>query len=213
MPSKAENNKVKNPPKKKLTLRETRFVEELANPKTKSKTEAARKAGYSKKNARHIAYKKTTKDHISVAYQNRIQRALKHHQVTPEEVLGSAVFQMRSSMDDLMDEEGFFDLKKARETGAVDLIKEIEFDEVTDIKTGKKTVTHKVKFDSSSAARKEVANYIGLEKFQTPAPEMTDEQLVIELFNRLQKKGFKEKQIVSKLEKEFPAIDVKAITK
>jgi len=111
---------------------------------------------------------------FSEALQNRINRALSHHQVTPEEVIGSAVFNMRASMDDLIDEEGFFDLTKARETGAIDLIKEIEFVQTVDLETNEKIVKHKVKFESPAAARKEVANYIEVEKAPKPPDNNAD---------------------------------------
>lgn len=140
-------------------------------PDNPSVRKAAIKAGYAPSTASVDVYRALENPRISAAIQNRINRALKHHQVTPEEVLGSTVFQMRSSMDDLMDEDGFFDLQKARETGAIDLIKEIEFDETIDLETGVRKVRHKVKFDSASAARKEVANYIGLENFSNDSSQ------------------------------------------
>ncbi|MBS1793659.1 MAG: terminase small subunit [Acidobacteria bacterium] len=152
-------------PKRKPTPRQKKFVEAMADPKTKSARQAALKAGYAETTASVDAYRMLQKPHISEAIEARIKRAIAHSTVTPEEVLGSAVFNMRGSVNDLMDEDGFFDLKKARETGAIDLVKEIEFIETTDIETNKREVKHKVKLESIAAARKEVANYIGLENF------------------------------------------------
>lgn len=136
--------------------------------------------------ARANASRLLTNANISAEIERRKQRAIAHSQVTAEEVLGSAVFNMRASMNDLMDEEGYFDLKKARETGAVDLIKEMEVIESVDLETMKKTVRHKVKFESPAAARKEVANYIGLEKFEN---KPTNAQIAHNYLDRALAKG------------------------
>lgn len=175
--------------KAKLKPQHQIVVNEIA--KGANQTEAYQKAypSAAPDTARVNASRLLTNANISDALQKRINRALNHHQVTPEEVLGSAVFNMRTSMDDLMDEDGFFDLTKARETGAVDLIKEIEFVEIVDLETKEKTVKHKVKFESPAAARKEVANYIGLENFENPKAPISDEEMFVVLFNRIITKG------------------------
>ena len=108
---------------KKPTRQQTKFIEAMANPHTKNQTAAAIIAGCPPKNARITASKWLTKSNILTALEERKRRAAAHSKVTPEEVLGSAAFQMRSSMDDLLGDDGSFSIVKARETGAVDLIK------------------------------------------------------------------------------------------
>lgn len=168
-----EINKNEKTAKKSLTLKEQKFVEAMANPKTKSATEAAIKAGYSSRTARVQASQNLTKLNISEAIQKRRERAIRHYHVTPEELIGSAVFQMRSSMNDLIDEEGYFDLEKARETGAIDLVKEMEVITNVDLQTMNKTVRHKIKFESPAAARKELADYLGIKQL----PRINDADL------------------------------------
>ncbi len=159
---------------KKLKPQHQIIVEEVAKGKTQREAYLKAYPQASVKTADVNASKLLSSAKFSEALQNRINRALSHHQVTPEEVIGSAVFNMRASMDDLIDEEGFFDLTKARETGAIDLIKEIEFVQTVDLETNEKIVKHKVKFESPAAARKEVANYIEVEKAPKPPDNNAD---------------------------------------
>lgn len=164
---KAKRSAAQLPPKKErrpFTKQVETFIEEMANPSTKSATEAAIKAGSPAKSARVTASRWLTNANISAEIQERVNQSLAHAQVTREEVLGNAAKQMRSSMDDLIDEQGFFDLTKARETGAIDLVKKMEIIESLDVETNTKTVRHKVEFESPSAARKELGNYLGMEK-------------------------------------------------
>jgi phage terminase small subunit len=210
---KQANKKLEKTRKKKLTPRREKLVRELADPNVKSVAEAARNAGFAPSSAYTTVYNIINDPFISEAVEKRRKRALAHYKVTPEEVIGSAVFQMRSSMDDLMDEEGYFDLQKARETGAVDLIKEIEFDQKIDLETGEKSIRHKVKFDAPSAARKEVANYIGLEKSpQVPIKSFTDLDLAKELMQRLiEKRGWTEEEAIEGIKERFPELDIKLL--
>jgi phage terminase small subunit len=164
--------------KKQLSKRREKFVEEMANPRTRTQTEAYQKAyGCSYDTARANAPQLLANASISEAIKNRIKRAMKHHAVTPEEVLGSAVFQMRTSMDDLIDEDGSFDLEKARTTGAIDVVKKLEIEEITDFGTGNIIRKTKVELLLSESGRKEVANYIGME--QAPRTNDTSAQDIV----------------------------------
>lgn len=169
---------------RKLTTRQQRFVNELANPKNKSQAEAARKAGYSKKTAKQIASENLTKPYLSSAFAERRARAIANHEVTPEEVLGSAVFQMRTTIEDLLDDNGSFDYNKARGNGSISAVKKLEIEETRQIATGDIVRKTKVELNSNQDARKEVANYIGLEKFENKKP-LTDKELFQELVNRM----------------------------
>lgn len=153
--------------KRKPTHQQERFIEAMANPETKNHTQAAIIAGCPPKNARITACQWLTNANISDEIQKRKERALAHHQVRIEEVIGSAAFQMRSSIDDLLDENGSFSIDKARLTGAIDLIKRHkEKTRTFKHKTGwTETVkTVEVEIMTNQDGRKEVANYIGLNR-------------------------------------------------
>jgi len=209
-------------PVKLNTARRKKLVEELANPQNKSIAEAGRKAGFAENTIRGTLYHIAQSPAISKAVQKRRARAAAHHQVTAEEVLGHAVFNMRGSIDDLIDSEGRFDLKKARRTGAIDLIKEFEVTETIDPVTKETTVRHKLKLESPAAARKEVANYIGLERFGDGAATLeadfrricsriTEESIVqqvseremAEFFLSDERVGRLDPQVVERVKKEF----------
>ncbi len=177
----ARANGADNKRKKQLTLREQRFVEAMADPRTKSNTQAAIQAGYAPQNARIIAAQNLTKLNISDAIRHRKQRALEHAEVSAQEVLGSAVFQMRSSMADVLDDEGSFDLNKAVDTGAIDLLKKHKETTRTiyDKEGGCEVIkTVEVEMLTNQDARKDVANYIGLERFAPPPRQSTIEKFV-----------------------------------
>ncbi len=146
----------------KLTTQQQRFVAEMAMPEVKSQTEAAVNAGCPPKNARITACRWLTKANIRQAIEERKKRAISNAGVTPEEVLGSTVFQMRSSMADVLDESGSFDIEKARATGAIDVVKKYHSKTTIDAKTGNKVTITEIEIYSPAEALKEVAKYIGL---------------------------------------------------
>ncbi|HLM62482.1 MAG TPA: terminase small subunit [Pyrinomonadaceae bacterium] len=192
-----------------LTLREKKFVEAMADSRVKTQTEAAIIAGYSLATARIIASQKLTKLNISEAIEQRKQKVIKHADITPEEVLGSAVFQMRSSIDDVINERGEFDLEKARATGAIDLVKKYRTLVRIEPNTGNKEILTEIELYSPADARKEVANYIILDgKTQKPVP-LTDTELAGNLFNYLMNKGdWSVEQVKAAVALEFPAVDL-----
>jgi len=167
--------------KKQLPKAQQQFVENMANPLVKNQTEAYMKAYQcSYDTARANAPRLLAKACISEAIQRRKKRALAHALVTPEEVLGSAAFQMRSSMADVLDNNGSFDLNKAIETGAVDLLKKHkETIRTINNKDGSTEVVKTVEVEmlTNQDGRKEVANYIGLERF-APKPQSQVERYV-----------------------------------
>lgn len=160
------SNKQANTSKKtatdKLTTQQQKFVEAMAMPDVKSQTEAAVKAGCPPRNARITACRWLTKANIRQAIEERKKRAIGNAGVTPEEILGSTVFNMRSSMADVLDESGSFDIEKARATGAIDVVKKYHSKTTVDAKTGNKVIITEIEIYSAADARKEVAKYIGL---------------------------------------------------
>lgn len=196
--------------KNKLTIHQNKFVEAMSDPKTKNQTQAAIKAGCPPKNARITAAKWLTKANILEAITKRKQRALAHSCITPEEVLGSAVFQMRSSMNDVLDENGSFDIEKARATGAVDLLKRHKETIKTDAE-GNITRTIEVELLTNQDARKEVANYIGVERLSPDKPQ-TLEDKARELYRRaVEVLGYTEQEALEGVQIIFPEIDVKLL--
>jgi hypothetical protein len=195
--------------KNKLKPQHQIVVNEVAKGKTQTEAYQIAYPDASYGTAKVNASKLLTKANLSEAVQKRINRALSHNNVTPEEVIGSAAFNMRSSMNDLIDEEGYFDLQKARETGAIDLVKEMEIIESIDLETNKKSVRHKVKYESPASARKEIAGYIGLEKApQQPINLFTDEEIARELINRMVSKGFERKEVIEAVKGKFPGLEL-----
>lgn len=154
--------------KKKLTIQQAKFVEAMAHPQTKNQTQAAIAAGCPPKTARITASKWLTKANILEAIRKRKRKVMEYAQVTPEEVLGFAAFQMRSSIADVLDDNGTFSLEKARATGAVDLIKKHK--ETMKTFTNKDGNTEEIKtveveMLTNQDARKEVAKYLILKNY------------------------------------------------
>ncbi len=152
---------------KTLTPRQKRLVENLANPKTESVSQAALDAGYSPSTATSLIYALVRAPHIQSAVQRRMKRALAHAHVTPEEVIGRTAENMRTSIDDCLDKDGRFDVKKARRTGAIDYLKKVKVTTRT-VQSGDDppAVIEQTEFEllSPADARKELANYMGLVK-------------------------------------------------
>jgi len=159
--------------KKKLTLQQARFVEAMAHPQTKSQTQAAIKAGCPPKTARITASKWLTKSNISEAIRERRREVVEHARVTPEEVIGFAAFQMHSSIDDVLDDNGSFSLEKARATGAIDIAKRLKVATTTN-KKGDTTRVVEIELLSSADAREELANYMVLNKYDQSRKKAKD---------------------------------------
>jgi phage terminase small subunit len=132
--------------------------------------------------ARVNASRLLTNANISAALQVRVQRNLSHAQTSHDEIIGSAVRQMRSSIDDVLNDEGFFDLEKARETGGIDFVKKLKITERVIPGINAKERTCEVEMYSSAEGRRDAANYTGLEK----APRSPAEPPGIQLNQYLQ---------------------------
>ena len=194
---------------KPLTKKQEAFIEAMADPTVKSQTEAAKRVGYSPKTARVIASQNLTKLNIYQPILERKKRALAHYEVTREEVIGSAVFQMRSSIADVIDKNGVLDLEKAFENGAIDLVKEMEVDVNVDSHTGDKEYTYKIKMLTNQDGRKEVANYIKVENLPNTPEALTDEQLARELLRRMvENYGWTKEKTVKLIEERFPDVKI-----
>lgn len=138
------------------------FVSALA--KGLNQTQAYQKAypnvGYN--TARTCSSQLFANPNISEEVKRRIHRALQHNNVTPEEVIGHAARQMRTSMEDIVDENGNVNLEKAKENGAIDYIKKLK--KTRNVTENGTYETVEVELLNSETARKELANYIGIER-------------------------------------------------
>ncbi|MEJ7862895.1 MAG: terminase small subunit [Pyrinomonadaceae bacterium] len=111
--------------KSKLTLKQKRFAEEMANPSTSSAKEAAIKAGYSRKSAAESACENLMKSNVVSELDKRKARAALMAKINQQQVLGATAEIAFSSIADLLDADGNFDFRKAVENGADRLIKKI----------------------------------------------------------------------------------------
>lgn len=198
---------------KKLKPQHKIVVEEIA--KGKSQTDAYLKA-YPQVKSRKVAQVNSARllsnAIIADAVQKRIQIALAHNGVTPEEVVGSATRQMRSSIDDVLDDDGSFSIEKARETNAVDLIKKQKetIKTFTD-KDGNTEITKTVEVEmmTNQDGRKEVANYLGMAHLATNPQSLTDEELARELLRRVTENyGWEKEKAVKLIKERFPGIEL-----
>ena len=85
--------------------------------------------------------------------EERKQLALQFANVTPEMVLGATAMRAFASIDEAFDENGQFDMKLARASGAIHLVKKLE------------TTQYGIKaeFYSNETAQQQLANYMGME--------------------------------------------------
>lgn len=103
-------------------------------------------------NLDHIkAYNKNKR--LQVRIEERKRLAAEFANVTPEMVLGATAMRAFASIDEAYDENGQFDMKLARQSGAIHLIKKLE------------TTQYGIKaeFYSNETAQQQLANYMGME--------------------------------------------------
>lgn len=91
---------------------------------------------------------------LQARIEERKKIAARMANVTPEMVIGATAMRAFATIDDAFDEDGNFDIRKARETGAIHLIKKLE----------KTQSGWKVEFYSNESAQDKLGNYLGLEK-------------------------------------------------
>jgi hypothetical protein len=153
---------------KKKSKPRDQFIENMANPDVKNQTEAYQDAyGCDEATARVNASRLLANANILESINNRKKEVAKHAKVTPEQVIGATALRAFATIDDAFDDDGNFSMKKARETGAVHLIKKITR------ARNKFGVTVSVEFYSNETAQDKLGNYLGLEKApQANSPEI-----------------------------------------
>lgn len=111
-----------------LTDKQRRFVEEYTGPANFNASEAARRAGYSEKTAGQIGWQLLQKTTIDEAIQDRLDRLA----MSADEALKRLADWARGDIGKVVKvtEDGAFrlDLKKAKEEGALHLVKELSYD-------------------------------------------------------------------------------------
>lgn len=103
-----------------LTDKQEVFVAEYL--KCWNAAEAARRAGYSERHARHIGYQNLTKPHVAEAIEQRKQELL----MSAEETLIRLTEQARAEYSEYITDEGTVDLTKLVDAGKAHLIKGIK---------------------------------------------------------------------------------------
>lgn len=142
----------------RLTKRQEKFVDKMIDPEITSPKRAAIEAGYSPDSAAVIASENLNKPYILEAIEKRKADAALFANVTGEQVIGATAQRAYATIDDAFDENGNFSIVKARETGAVHLIKKLT---KTRTKYGENIA---VEFYSNESAQDRLGQYLGLEK-------------------------------------------------
>lgn len=109
-----------------LTPKQRLFVEYYLGAANWNASKAARMAGYAIASAHITAQENLKKPIIQAAIQERISEAA----MKADEVLFRLADQARGSLDEFLDDDGCFDITRAREAGKMHLLKEYAVEEV-----------------------------------------------------------------------------------
>lgn len=173
---------------RRLTKKQEKFADGIAD--NLPVNAAAINAGYSKNTAHVDAYQYLEKPSIKARIEERKAECAKLAQVTREQIIGATVLRAFATIDDALDENGFLDIEKARETGAIHLIKKIS---KTHTQHGVNTA---VEFYSNESAQDKLANYLGLEKAPQTNPEL---ETAIQTYRDLVKSGVPQKEALEQI--------------
>lgn len=164
----ANNQKKIKPEDKPLSPRQERFVEAILTPDTTAR-QAALDAGYATGpegsiSANVQATKLLRLPNIAKRIAERKKEVAQFANITPAQVLGATALRAFATIDDAFDENGYFDIEKARKTGAIHLIKKITRT------PGKYGETISVEFYSNESAQDKLGSYLGMEKLPDQPP-------------------------------------------
>lgn len=143
------------------------FIENMAKVGI-SKQQAATSAGYKRGGA--DADRLLKENYIVDAIENRKRLAAQFCKITPEQIIGATALRAFATLDDAFDEHGNFDIKKARETGAIHLVKKLE----------RTQFGFKAEFYSNESAQEKLGNYLGLDKAPESNNDIASLKLAIE---------------------------------
>lgn len=143
---------------RKLTPLQDRFVDAIVSPDVKSATQAAIQAGYSPITAPELGSLNLRKPYVVAAIEERKRECEQFANITANQVLGATARRAYATVDDALDADGNFDIKKARKTGAIHLVKKLT-------KTHTQHGTNvAVEFYSNESAQDKLGQYLGMEK-------------------------------------------------
>jgi len=166
-------------PRVTVTARQKRVADEIVKPGA-SKTAASLRAGLTKRqDAKNIATESKKAPGFAEVIARRRAEVRDHisSRVTAEEIMSMAIRDAVFTADDVLDANGHFSIRKARQTGAIAIIKEIKVEQV---KGGGKRTT--VKLRDAQAARRELGEYLGMKQMprQNEQDELTRLRHIIE---------------------------------
>lgn len=111
---------------KALTPKQRQFIENYLGPARFNATKAALLAGYSARTAYAIGYENLRKP----AIQTHISRRLSELTLGRSEVLARLSDIATASVEDLLDDDGTFDYKRAKKAGQLGLVKKVKVREI-----------------------------------------------------------------------------------
>lgn len=155
---------LKKPVKRKPTLKQQKFVEEVL--KDGNATRAAREAGYKHPNVQGC------QNLVKLNIQERIQARIAEAKVETNEVIGTLASHMRADMADIVPDDEI--LQAAKASGVSHLIKKLRI-KTRYISNGRdkepdKEVTHEFEMYSAQEAAKSLCNVFGLNKLPAANP-------------------------------------------
>lgn len=174
------------------------FIENMADPAIRSQTEAYQKAyNVDTATARASAARLLSNVNIVKRIEERKAEVALHANVTKEQVLGATALRAFATIDDAFNDQGEFDIKKARKTGAVHLIKKITRNQT------EKGTNISVEFYSNESAQDRLGTYLGMEK----QPETNPADVQREESRRLFADSLVKQGVVGSLEEAYAYMD------
>lgn len=157
-------------PKPKLTPKRERFVAEVIK-NGGNGTKAALAAGFAESGAHQEAYRLLRNAEI----QERIRRAKERAGITPEIVTGILAQQLLGDVSDILNDEGRFDYKRAKERGVTGQIQKLKIRNrdlfnAQGEPVGVETI-HELELYSSQSAAKILTGTLGMLKQPAVNPE------------------------------------------
>lgn len=144
-----------------LTVKQRKFAEIYLQ--TGNKTRAAREAGYGGKNHRQTAQDILVGVGVRDYVQRRRAIMMERYCVETSEIIGALVEVATSSIGDVLEIDGSFDIDKCRDRCVDHLIKKIKVTEKTD-RLGVRTVTTEIEMYSRLEALGQLVGIFGLKQ-------------------------------------------------
>jgi len=178
--------------KRKLTQKQALTIEGVAQGKSLYK--AALDAGYAPTTAKVNIYKPLENTRILEAVEKRRGEALRNAQIDTAVIVGSLAEIATASLGDVLDENGEFDLEKARENGVDHLIKKLRvrtrYYSNGPGKEPDKEVTHEFEMYSRLEALNQLRDNFGMRQEPRPNSHSEVESAIQDFIRRAKEKGY-----------------------